>query len=101
MEPYRLTATEAQAKFRSGELTVETYAQSLLQRIQQRDSQVKAWAYLSPEQVLERARELDQVAPEKRGPLHGVAVGIKDVIYTKDSMSTHLPSIDMVHRLLS
>jgi len=27
---------------------------------------------------------LDAVLPEKRGPLHGVAIGVKDVIFTRD-----------------
>jgi Asp-tRNA(Asn)/Glu-tRNA(Gln) amidotransferase A subunit family amidase len=49
-----------------------------------RDATVHAWAYLDSELVLQRARELDQIPLEKRGPLHGVAVGVKDVILTKD-----------------
>jgi Asp-tRNA(Asn)/Glu-tRNA(Gln) amidotransferase A subunit family amidase len=83
-EPYRLTASQAQAKFADGSLTVEEYAKSLLSRVSSRDSIVNAWAYLKPELVLSRARELDQIPPEKRGPLHGVAIGVKDVILTKD-----------------
>ena len=83
-EPFRLTASQAQAKFQNGSLTVEEYAKSLLSRIEARDSTVHAWAYLNPELVLQRARELDRIAPEKRGVLHGVAVGVKDVILTKD-----------------
>jgi Asp-tRNA(Asn)/Glu-tRNA(Gln) amidotransferase A subunit family amidase len=83
MEPYRLTATAALAKFNSGELTVEAYAQSILKRIQERDDAVKAWAYLNPDQVLQRARELDQIPFAERGSLHGVSIAVKDVIYTK------------------
>ncbi|KAF1843267.1 Asp-tRNA Asn/Glu-tRNA Gln amidotransferas-like protein subunit A [Cucurbitaria berberidis CBS 394.84] len=83
-EPFRLTASQAQAKFNDGSLTVEEYAKSLLSRVEARDAAVHAWAYLSPELVIRRARELDQTPPEKRGPLHGVAVGVKDVILTND-----------------
>lgn len=83
-EPFRLTASQAQAKFKDGSLTVEEYAKSLLSRVSSRDSTVHAWAYLNPDLVLSRARELDQIPPEKRGPLHGVAIGVKDVILTKD-----------------
>ncbi|KAK2052978.1 amidase [Colletotrichum caudatum] len=83
-EPYRLTATQASAKIRAGDLTVEEYARSLLSRIEQRDPVVKAWEYINPDQVIARAKELDAIPPEKRGPLHGVAVAVKDVIYTKD-----------------
>jgi Asp-tRNA(Asn)/Glu-tRNA(Gln) amidotransferase A subunit family amidase len=83
-EPFRLTASQAQAKFKDGSLTVEQYAKSLLSRVEARDKTVNTWAYLDSELVLQRARELDQIPPEKRGPLHGVAIGVKDVIYTKD-----------------
>lgn len=83
MEPYRLTATEVAAQIRNGELTVEQYARSLLSRIAARDPVVKAWAYLDPDLVIREAKRLDQVPVEERGPLHGIAIAVKDVIYTK------------------
>jgi Asp-tRNA(Asn)/Glu-tRNA(Gln) amidotransferase A subunit family amidase len=86
MEPYRLTATQVVAQIRSGELTVEQYARSLLARIEERDPIVKAWAYIDPEYVIQQAKALDQVPPEQRGPLHGAAVAVKDVIYTKGEL---------------
>uniref|UniRef100_L7JEN9 Glutamyl-tRNA(Gln) amidotransferase subunit A n=1 Tax=Pyricularia oryzae (strain P131) TaxID=1143193 RepID=L7JEN9_PYRO1 len=89
LEPYRLTASETLEKVRAGELTVERYAQSLLDRIKDRDDAVQAWAYLEPEQVLSQARDLDRIPPESRGPLHGVAIGVKDIFYTKDMPTQH------------
>lgn len=83
MEPYRLTATKAAAKIKSGELTVLEYAKSLLSRIEERDAVVKAWAYLDHQRVLAEAKRLDEIPMETRGPLHGVGVAVKDVIYTK------------------
>ncbi|OWP02981.1 hypothetical protein B2J93_3561 [Marssonina coronariae] len=83
-EPYRLTASEALPLLKSGELTVEGYARSLLARIKLHDHVVKAWAFLDPEFVLEQARKLDQVPAGERGPLHGIPVGVKDVIFTRD-----------------
>jgi Asp-tRNA(Asn)/Glu-tRNA(Gln) amidotransferase A subunit family amidase len=82
-EPYRLTASETLVLMKKGDLSVEDYAKSLLSRIKERDHVVKAWAYLDPNFVLAQARKLDQIPPEKRGPLHGIAVGVKDVILTK------------------
>lgn len=82
-----MTATEAVAKFKDGSLTVEEYARSLLERIAARDAAVKAWAHLDPDLVIDQARKLDQVEPENRGPLHGVAIAVKDVIYTKGGLS--------------
>ncbi|KAF4495297.1 amidase [Fusarium agapanthi] len=68
---------------------VEQYASSLLERIKQRDDDVKAWAYLDPKAVLEQARALDRVPKYQRGPLHGLPVGIKDIILTKDMPTQH------------
>jgi amidase len=82
-EPYRLSASEALALMKNGSLTVEAYANSLLKRIRERDHVVKAWAYLDPDLVISQAKKLDQIPPGKRGPLHGIAVGVKDVIFTK------------------
>lgn len=86
--PWRLTASEAVKLMRNGDLTVEDYATSLLSRIKERDPIVNAWTYLDPELVLARARELDRVPAEKRGALHGIAIGVKDVILTKGMFQT-------------
>jgi NCS1 family nucleobase:cation symporter-1 len=83
VQPYQLSATDVAAKIRDGQLSVEEYAQSLLARIKERDPVVKAWAYINPDQALQEARKLDAVPKEDRGPLHGVAIAVKDVIYTK------------------
>jgi Asp-tRNA(Asn)/Glu-tRNA(Gln) amidotransferase A subunit family amidase len=80
---YRLTATEASTKIKSGEISVENYARSLLQRIDARDEAVQAWAYLDAEHVIDQAKALDAIPMTERGPLHGVAIAVKDVIYTK------------------
>lgn len=82
-ELHRLTATEVLAKIKAGELSVSEYANSLVARIQARDEAVQAWAYFDPKYVLEQAKALDAIPPSERGPLHGVAIAVKDVIYTK------------------
>jgi Asp-tRNA(Asn)/Glu-tRNA(Gln) amidotransferase A subunit family amidase len=84
---YRLTATEASTKIKAGEISVENYARSLLQRIDARDEAVQAWAYLDAEYVIKQAKALDAVKPAERGPLHGVAIAVKDVIYTKGELN--------------
>lgn len=89
MEPYRLTATEALQAFSNSTLSVENYAKSLLEHISQRQTVVQAWEYLNAEQVLEQARALDKLTKTQQGPLHGVAIAVKDVIYTK-GMATQL-----------
>ena len=80
---YKLTASEVSAKVKAGDITIEEYAKSLLARIAARDEAVQAWAYLDPEFVIKQAKALDAVPQSDRGPLHGVAIAVKDVIYTK------------------
>ncbi|GES65193.1 biuret amidohydrolase [Aspergillus terreus] len=81
---YILNATQVLDLFKNNTITVEQYARSLLDRIDERDGIVKAWVYLDSEFVLNQARALDQIPPEERGPLHGLAIGVKDIMNTKD-----------------
>jgi len=83
MEPYKFTATQALSKIRDGSLTIEQYARSLLRRIEERDGAVKAWAYLNADYVLREAKRLDRVPFEERGPIHGLPIAVKDIMYTK------------------
>src|SRR5687767_1904551 len=53
-----------------------------LERISEREAEVHAWAWINPEKALAEARQRDREAP--RSALHGVPVGIKDVIDTAD-----------------
>ncbi|KAG7406599.1 Glutamyl-tRNA(Gln) amidotransferase subunit A [Fusarium oxysporum f. sp. rapae] len=89
MELWHHTAVQIVETIHSGNFTVEQYASSLLERIERRGDDVKAWAYLDPKAVLEQARALDRVPKDQRGPLHGLPVGIKDIILTKDMPTEH------------
>ncbi|KAI1827850.1 amidase [Xylaria intraflava] len=84
MDPYKLNAAQSLSRIREGSLTIEQYVRSLLTRIQERDPAVQAWEHLDPEYVIREAKRLDQVPLGERGPLHGLAVAVKDIIYTKD-----------------
>ncbi|MBT3306245.1 MAG: amidase, partial [Alphaproteobacteria bacterium] len=57
-----------------------------LARIASREETVGAWAFLKEEPALDQARALDarKLAGEPLGPLHGLPVGIKDIIDTND-----------------
>jgi len=61
--------------------------------VQERDDVVHGWAYFDPERIISSAKALDAIPAEKRGPLHGVAVAVKDVIYTKDMPTQHFSPI--------
>jgi len=78
----RLTATDAAAAMAAGTLTSERLVRALLARIARREPLVQAWAWLDPDLALAQARAAD--AAPRRSPLHGVPVGIKDVIDTAD-----------------
>jgi Asp-tRNA(Asn)/Glu-tRNA(Gln) amidotransferase A subunit family amidase len=60
----------------------EPLVSACLERIAKREGEVHAWAYIDPERALAEARARDREAP--RSALHGVPVGIKDVIDTAD-----------------
>ncbi|MFT0858615.1 amidase [Ancylobacter sp. G4_0304] len=77
-EPCDLGATEAAAAIAKGALSSRELVESCLARIAERDGEVRAWAHLDPEQALADARAADAVPP--KGPLHGVPVGLKDII---------------------
>jgi Asp-tRNA(Asn)/Glu-tRNA(Gln) amidotransferase A subunit family amidase len=78
----RLSATDAAALLASRKLGAEDYARACLARVAEREDTVNAWAYIDHDQVLAQARALDSGAV--RGPLHGIPVGIKDIIDTAD-----------------
>lgn len=80
---YKLTASEVSQLIKKNTITVEQYARSLIARVRARDSTVKAWVYFNEDHVLDQARKLDEIPEADRGPLHGVAIGVKDIIYTK------------------
>src|SRR5829696_1983705 len=86
MEPCFLTAAAAAAQIREKTLTCETLVRSCLERIEQRDGDVRAWSYLDPVHAIAQARELDK--RPHAGPLHGLPFGVKDVIDTADMPTT-------------
>jgi len=83
----QLTASEASLKLKTGEISSEELTRDCLDRIQAREGDVLAWDYLNPEYALEQARALDKLP--RRGLLHGIPIGIKDIFDTKDMPTGH------------
>ena len=81
----QLSATEAIGKIRNGEITSEELVQACLDRIEQVDGEIEAWAHLKPDYALDQARMLDtrRQAGGPVGPLHGIPVGVKDIFDTE------------------
>jgi Asp-tRNA(Asn)/Glu-tRNA(Gln) amidotransferase A subunit family amidase len=96
MDAWRLTASEIAALIKDGRSTAEAATRACLDRIAGRDAAVRAWAFVDPDAAIRRARELD--AGPIRGPLHGVPIGVKDMIDTADMPTQHNSPIFAGHR---
>ena len=78
------TATEALAAVADGSLTAEAWLRACLERIAAREPVVHAFAHLDPERALAEARARDRIPADARGLLHGLPMGVKDLIDTHD-----------------
>ncbi|KNC19759.1 amidase [Arthrobacter sp. RIT-PI-e] len=104
MQPYELPLTEASAALASGELTPLELTQSALARIDAVEPRVHAFATVTADLALEQAeRATAEIRQGRhRGPLHGIPVGIKDLINTAGVPTTasskvrqhHIPDSD-------
>ena len=84
-----LPASEIVRMIHDGTTTAEAVTQACLDRISAREETVKAWAYIDADYALAQARILDGMTDKK--PLHGLPIGVKDVIDTAD-MPTQMQS---------
>ena len=71
---------------RSGVFSAEAVVRSCLNHIALVEDKVRAWTFLDPELALQQAQAADrhQASGAPLGALHGVPVGIKDIIDTAD-----------------
>ena len=83
--PRDLTIKDAARQMRKGELTAQALIESCLERIHDRGDIVRAWVEVYEKEALEEARQCDQDAQKDRwrGDLHGIPVGVKDIIEVK------------------
>jgi len=84
--PNAFSAIEAARKIQQGVLSSVDLVKACLARIDETDGQLKAWAHLDAEHALKQAEEMDAIRRAGRpvGPLHGVPVGLKDIVDTRD-----------------
>ncbi|WP_299077718.1 amidase [uncultured Ruegeria sp.] len=80
------SAAQSAEAIRTGRISSEALVEACLSRIEETDDKVHAWAYLDAGVALDQARELDRIrmAGRAMGALHGVPVGLKDIVDTKD-----------------
>ena len=91
-----LGAAALAARLARGEASAEALARACLERAAEREPVLRAFARLEPERVLESARELDRAGV--RGPLHGLPLGVKDIIDTFDLPTEYGSPIYAGHR---
>ncbi|MEX0868164.1 MAG: amidase [Nitriliruptoraceae bacterium] len=89
-------ARQIVASIGAGETTAEAVTTTCLERIVADESALRAWAHVDPERALFEARDRD--AASARGPLHGVPVGVKDIIDTGDQPTAYGSPIYANHR---
>jgi Asp-tRNA(Asn)/Glu-tRNA(Gln) amidotransferase A subunit family amidase len=86
MEPlFRLSLVEAVSRIMTGEITSAALTRSCLARIAQLEPQVEAFTWLDGARAMEWAEAADarQRAGALLGPLHGLPIGVKDIMPTR------------------
>ncbi len=73
-------------KLATGAVSAVDVARAFLAEIEAKEEQVQAWTHLDPEHVINQAKALDAYrgTGQPLGALHGIPVGLKDIIDTCD-----------------
>ena len=84
--PNLLTAMEVREILEQGVITSQELVEACFERIDELEASIGAWAHLDRELALQQARQADEFRRRglPLGPLHGIPVGIKDIIDTND-----------------
>jgi Asp-tRNA(Asn)/Glu-tRNA(Gln) amidotransferase A subunit family amidase len=83
MDPViQLSLRKQASRLAAGTITSARLTEAHLARIAARESDVRAWEFIDPERALAQARARDGEA--RRSALHGIPVGVKDVLDTHD-----------------
>ena len=80
-----LSATELSSLIGSREVSSVEVAEAYLDRIDEVDGTLHSYITVTREEALAAARRADQeiAAGQRRGPMHGVPIAVKDQLYTK------------------
>ena len=81
-----LSANELVEKLKSGEVSCVEACKAYIDRVNKFEKDVKAWAYIDKKTIIEKAIEKDEYRKSGKplGPLHGLPIGVKDIIGTED-----------------
>ncbi|MFJ8703974.1 amidase [Streptomyces ardesiacus] len=103
MQPYELSLAAAAREIRERRLSPVELVDSVLDRIEQVEPHVAAYVAVSAEQARRTAREAERDAARGscRGPLHGIPVGLKDLIDVAGEPTTASSRTRAGHRAAS
>ncbi len=89
-DPTRLSITEVSEQIKMGELSSVELVESSLANINQYNDKLNAFITI-PDNILKAAKDADTElkAGKYRGPLHGIPIGIKDLIDTEGILTTY------------
>lgn len=93
---HRLTAVEAAQAIEQGSLSCEALARACLQRIAERNAEIRAFTAWDEQRAIAEARRADQGAA--RGVLRGIPFAVKDLIDTADHDTSYGSPIYAGHR---
>ncbi len=81
-----LKVEELVTKIKDSQLTSVEICKRYIERVNEFEKDVKAWAHLNKKLLLEKAAEADEYrrSGKPTGPLHGIPVAVKDIIGTLD-----------------
>ena len=98
-EPYMLSAVASVEAIASGSLSSVDLIKSCLSRISETEPEINAWEYLDAESAIAQASKCDEIRKSGKaiGPLHGVPVGLKDII---DTITSSDKKPDLVNTIL-
>lgn len=84
-ELHYMTLSEIGRRIKSGELTAMQVTRETLARIRELEPRLHSYAQVLADQALATAERLDRERHEGKplGPLHGVPVAVKDLLYTR------------------
>jgi aspartyl-tRNA(Asn)/glutamyl-tRNA(Gln) amidotransferase subunit A len=85
---WELSLIELRDLLQRGETSARETTTAFLERIERVDDGIGAFLVPMGERALERADELDRLPGNKRGPLHGVPIAVKDIISVSGSRTT-------------
>ncbi|MEU8579389.1 amidase [Streptomyces abikoensis] len=100
MQPYELSLAAAADAIRARKLSPVELVDSVLDRIEKTEPHLNAYVTVTAEQARRAAREAERevAAGRPHGPMHGIPMGLKDLIDVADAATTASSRVRADHR---